>query len=75
MNKEQTFFTNPNYSEFIEEFENNWLQYATVEEKMKSYFGNLENANKLFEKWKKNEDIWEMRKQILWHFDNKKNLS
>ena len=73
--KNLEFFTDKKYQEFIEEFENNWLQYATVEEKMKSFFGNVDNAKLLFEKWKNEEDIWKIRKEIFWHLDKKSNLN
>ncbi len=65
------FFSNELYSDFIEDFENNWLQYATSNEKMKAYFGNEENAKSLYKKWKNGEDIWALRKEILWTWDKK----
>jgi predicted metal-dependent hydrolase len=71
----EEFFTNEKYCEFIEYYEDNWIQYATVNEKMKAYFGDIKNAVVLFKKWRNSENIWEMRKKISWHLDNKKNLN
>lgn len=68
---DKDFFLNEKHSEFIEYFENNWLQYATVEEKMKAYFGNISNAKDLFSSWEKGIDTWELRKNISWRFDSK----
>lgn len=67
---ENIFFRNKKYSEFIEDFENNWLQYSTPIEKMKAYFGTIENALELFEKWEKNIDVWQLRKEVLWNLDS-----
>lgn len=52
------FFTTKKYSEFIEDFEDKWLQYASAEERMKAYFENLSNAKELFKKWKKGKDLF-----------------
>ena len=55
---EHRFFTTRKHFEFIEDFEDKWLQFASAEERMKAYFGNLSNAKKLFEKWEKGEDLF-----------------
>ena len=70
---EDGFLKNDKYSEFIEDFENNWLQYSTSKEKIRTYFGTIENAHNLFKKWQNGEDFWEMRKKLMWFLDNKKN--
>lgn len=61
-----SFFTNKKHEDFIEDFEDKWLQYATEEEKMKAYFGTENKALELFEKWESGEDVWETRKNIFW---------
>lgn len=67
------FFNNKKYQEFIEDFEGKWLQYATVEEKMKAYFGTENKAIELFEKWNSGEDIWETRKKLSWDLNKLSN--
>lgn len=71
MKNDLDFFTNEKFSEFIEEFENNWLQYGTASEKMKAYFGDLSTANDFFLKWKNGINTWELRKNISWRLESK----
>ena len=59
------FFLNDKYCEFIEDYEDKWLQYATADERMNAFFGTLENAQNVYEKWKKNEDIWTEKKLLV----------
>ena len=51
------FFLDEKHQEFIEEFEDNWLQYASSDEKMKAFFGTEDSAIALFERWKQGEGI------------------
>ena len=60
-NKELEFFLNKKYSDFIEDFESKWLQYASAEERTKAFFGNLSRAKKLFKKWQNGEDVFANR--------------
>ena len=57
---EEYFSTNDKYSEFISDYEDKWLQFASIQDRMKAYFGgDLNNAIELFKKWKQGEDLWQ----------------
>jgi hypothetical protein len=60
------FFKNPEYEEFIIDFEDKWLQYATAEERVSAFFGTRENALKLFNDWQKGIDLWSKQKAKVW---------
>ncbi len=57
--KEEIFFATKKYEDFICDFEDKWLQYVSAEERMKAFFGNLSNAENLFEKWQNGENLFE----------------
>lgn len=64
---EEYFFTNDKYSEFISDYEDKWLQFASIQDRMKAYFGgDLNNAIELYKKWKKGEDLWQEEKLKFW---------
>jgi hypothetical protein len=52
------FFLNKKYEDFISDYEDKWLQYASAEQRMKAFFGDANNANELFKKWQRGEDIF-----------------
>lgn len=60
---EEYFFTNDKYSEFISDYEDKWLQFASIQDRMKAYFGgDLNIAIELYKKWKQGEDLWQEEK-------------
>ena len=56
--KEEIFFMTEKFGDFICDFEDKWLQYASAEERMKAFFGNISEAKKLFNRWNKGEDVF-----------------
>lgn len=48
----------PERALFIEYVENLWLQHASPDEKMRAYFGSLEQAQVLFDAWKNDESLF-----------------
>lgn len=64
--KKENIFTDEKYSQFIEDFEDKWLQYASIENRIKAYFGTLEKGIRLYKKWEKGEDLFKREKFKLW---------
>lgn len=62
--EEEKFFTSKKHCEFICDFEDKWLQFASVEDKAKAFFGNIENAQKLFSEWKRGVDVFSNQRKI-----------
>ena len=60
--EEEKFFTSKKYDEFICDFEDKWSQFASVEQKVTAYFGNVENGLMLFKRWKNSEDLFESQR-------------
>lgn len=60
---EEKFFTSQKYSEFICDFEDKWLQFASAEDRTKAFFGSIENAQKLFSEWKKGIDVFSHQRE------------
>ncbi len=60
--EEEKFFTEEKYEDFIEDFEDKWLQYATAEERVKAFFGDVNNAKVLFKRWNEGEDLFAKQK-------------
>lgn len=71
--KSDDFFQNEKYGEFIEETEDQWLQYAHAEERMKAFFGTYENALKMYELWLDGHAPYEERKDLMWSLEGRKN--
>lgn len=61
--REQKFFNSKKYSEFICDFEDKWLQFASAEDRTKAFFGNIDNAQKLFSKWKEGVDVFSSQRE------------
>jgi hypothetical protein len=62
--EEEKFFTSQKYSQFICDFEDKWLQYASAKDRTKAFFGNIENAQKLFAEWKRGVDVFSNQRKI-----------
>jgi predicted metal-dependent hydrolase len=60
--KEEKFFNSEKHDDFICDFEDKWLQFASSEQKTKAFFGDIKNAKKLYEKWKDGNDIFAKEK-------------
>ncbi len=47
---------------FISEAEEKWLTFFSKEKMIEIFFGSIENAQKLFEIYKNNQEIWDSKK-------------
>jgi hypothetical protein len=53
------------FSEFIEEYEDKWLQYSSIDTKIQAFFGSSENLEKAFEDWKNGVELFSVEKKIF----------
>lgn len=58
-------FLSGKYGEFIEDFEDEWLQYATPEEKVKAFWGSIDDAIAAYKHWKQDGEFFIDRKGWL----------
>ncbi|GAB4490363.1 MAG: hypothetical protein OHK0019_09110 [Saprospiraceae bacterium] len=58
-------FLSGKYGEFVEDFEDEWLQYATPEEKVKAFWGSMEGAIAAYKFWKRGGEFFYDRKGWL----------
>jgi hypothetical protein len=61
----EEFFQSGKYTNFIEDFENEWLQYATAEEKIKAFWGSMDDAIAAYKYWKQDGEFFIDRKGWL----------
>lgn len=59
------FFTAEEYSDFISDYEDKWLQFESAEQRLRAYFGTVENAKTLYEKWLNDEELFAFEKFIM----------